>query len=158
MALAAVLLASCSPAGHRDPQPKSSAAVGPTAEHPAELPADPSEPQLTAAEELDSHMKTLRQSGAASRDLIARCRVTFKSWRKEPAVREHRLVLGAPLFRAAGCAIAIGRVDGGEFLFIMDEILKNPRISTWKGAIFRSGPIEESEGKVQATWILFASG
>ncbi len=122
-----------------------------------ELVAPPGQ-ETTAAAQLAARLQVLEQSGSAPQDLIARCVLVFDSWRKEDAVIKRRAVFGVPVFRAGGCAISLTHVEPQYFSEVMGAIAKSgsresPR--SWKGAIFRSGPIAEPGGTLQYTWILF---
>jgi hypothetical protein len=114
--------------------------------------------ETTAAAHLAARLNVLEQSGSAPQDLIARCVLIFNCWRKEDAVIERRAVFGVPVFRAGGCAISLTHVEARYFPEIMNAIAQSKSresLHTWKGAIFRSGPIAEPGGTLQVTWILF---
>lgn len=134
--------------------------VGP-AKREAQLPApvgtnsSPAPDNLTAAQARNLEVDRMVASGPDSRDLKASALRVGESWSR--AARKESVELEFADWRCyrAGCVTHVRHAPD-----MLDRLTR--AISTdqgfvgWSGEKFRSGPIEQPDGKIEVTWILYA--
>lgn len=123
---------------------------------PEEAIPDEAEPSPEARAERDTAFEELRGTGDGGDEWLGHFDATTSEWLRS-ASREHIAVeLGAWQCFAGGCAVS-ARFEAVADLEAFSEFARLGLASKpWRGAGFRSGPIEADSGKIEATWIFYA--
>jgi len=120
---------------------------GPTTDDPGQRPASP-------LAERDQLLEKLRHSGVASGSWTTEAVAVFDQWRRDSPAASSVDISRADCF-AAGCAVTMTYRDMPAFQDSSRDFQDSAQFKSWTGPKFRSAPLSQDSGAVQATWIMF---
>jgi len=127
-----------------------SAAQSASTQAPEQLPAQ------SAMEERDMKIRELRDSGPDRRNLSFDAEALSSGWQGLADKDNLDLRVGPWQCYAAGCFTNVVHVSSSSVDKLTDLISRSDEFHHWNGAKFRSGNIEQGDGKTEITWIFYA--
>jgi len=113
-------------------------------------------PSFEALVERDERLTALRETGPGGGDWRDHFEDVKSEWQRIAAHEHIDVPIGAWECSAGGCAITL-EFEAVEDLETFSSVaITGISMKRWKGAAFRSGPIEASGNKIAATWIFYA--
>jgi hypothetical protein len=132
-----------------------SAARPPQSAAPAGTEPAPEGERLTAKEARDREVARMVASGADARNLTADALRVGESWSRATRKEGVDLKFGQWSCYGAGCVTNVRHAP--EMLDRLTRAIStDPAFLGWGGEKFRSGPIDQPDGKIEVTWILYA--
>jgi len=126
------------------------AAAKATANQNERSPQEPVDPRM----ERDDLLERLHGSGAASGSWTTEASEVFHKWHLH-SPRASLVDVGRVDCFAEGCAATMTYRDLPGFQSLAHEFLESEPFKSWHGPKFRSAPIAQTSGAVEATWILY---
>jgi len=131
-------------------QSKSVTAVQPGESGPINSHLGISDPRVEVAKV----MARLERSGPATGDLAARAANVFDVWKHDSSVGG-KVEFGDFRCYADGCSTIARYTDMNAYFEMVRDFQMSKAFLMWTRPKFGSGPIQDSSGNVQATWVLF---
>jgi hypothetical protein len=137
------------------PGPRSGPQASQTAPAPSDVPGTvlPVIGGPDAKADTEQMMAILTRSGPSTGDLDSRAMTVFETWKNKSAVGGKVEFSDFKCF-AGGCSVVATYAGMDGYVDMRRDFQRSREFLTWPGPKFRSGPIQDSSGRVQATWVL----
>lgn len=106
-----------------------------------------------AKADIEQMMAILTRSGPSTGDLDSRAMNVFQTWKNKSPVGSKVDFTDFKCF-AGGCSVVATYAGMDGYVNMRRDFQRSHEFLTWPGPKFRSGPIQDPSGRVEATWIL----
>jgi hypothetical protein len=108
-------------------------------------------------EERDFNVHRLHESGPARNgEFLTEANAVGSAWQAVAAKDDVEVQFGQWECYAAGCSVNIVHSAAGTIDKVSEDFTRVEPFQRWHSSKFRSGPIEQSDGRIEITWILDA--